>query len=51
MNHYKIFFTGERTYAASDEQTAISMAEQHLSVIPDNFNIDISAVKEDKNGI
>ena len=50
MNYYKIFFTGEKTYAASDEQTAIHMAEQHLSVIPDNFNIDISAVSRD-NGI
>jgi|TARA_R100001509_G_scaffold35212_1_gene18617 hypothetical protein len=50
MNYYKIYFIGERTYAASDEQTAIAMAEQHLSVIPDNFNIDISAVSRD-NGI
>ena len=51
MNYYKVFFTGKKTYAASDEQTAIAMAEQHLSVIPDNFNIDISAIKEDNNGI
>jgi len=50
MNYYKIYFIGERTYAASDEQTAIGMAEQHISVIPDEFNIDISAVSRD-NGI
>mgnify|MGYP003143029063 CR=1 FL=1 len=50
MNKYKIYFIGERIYTASDEQTAIDMAEQHLSVIPDNFNIDISAVSRD-NGI
>ena len=50
MNYCKIHFIGERTYAASDEQTAIAMAEQHLSVIPDNFNVDISAVSRD-NGI
>ena len=49
-NDYKIYFIGERTYAAADEQTAIAMAEQHLSVIPENFNIDISAVSRD-NGI
>ena len=51
MNYYKVFFTGKKTYAASDEQTAIAIAEQHLSVIPDNFNIDISAIREDNNGI
>ena len=49
MNYYKIYFIGERTYAASDEESAISMAEQHLSLIPDNFNIDISAVSRDND--
>lgn len=50
MQKFKIYFIGERTYTAVDEQTAINMAEQHLSLIPENFNIDISAVSRD-NGI
>lgn len=46
MNKYKIYFIGERTYNASSEDMAIQMAEQHLSNIPQQMNIDISGVKE-----
>ncbi len=45
MNKYKIYFIGERTYNASSEDMAIQMAEQHLSNIPEQMNIDISGVK------
>ena len=50
MTKFKIYFIGERTYAAANEEAAIAMAEQHLSLIPENFNIDISAVSRD-NGL
>lgn len=45
MNKYKIYFIGERIYNASSEDMAIQMAEQHLSNIPEQMNIDISGVK------
>jgi len=45
MNKYKIYFIGERTYNASSEDMAIQIAEQHLSNIPEQMNIDISGVK------
>lgn len=43
-NKYKIYFIGERTYTASSEDQAIRMAEQHLELIPKQFNMDISGV-------
>ena len=47
MNKYKIYFIGEHTYNASSEEMAIQMAEQHLSNIPKQMNMDISAISRD----
>jgi hypothetical protein len=47
MNKYKIYFIGERIYNASSEEMAIQMAEQHLSNIPKQMNMDISAISRD----
>ncbi len=44
MSKYKIYFIGERTYKAYDENEAIRMAEQHLELIPKQFKMDISGV-------
>ena len=44
MSKYKIYFIGERTYKAYDENEAICMAEQHLELIPKQFKMDISGV-------
>jgi len=44
MNKYKIYFIGERTYKAYDENEAIRMAETHLENLPPQFKLDISAV-------
>jgi len=44
MAKYKIYFIGERTYTASSEEEAILMAETHLSNLPPQFKLDISAV-------
>ena len=48
MSKYKIFFIGERTYTAYNEQEAIRMAENHLANLPPQFKLDISAIRQDK---
>jgi len=47
MSKYKIYFIGERTYKAYDENEAIRMAETHLENLPPQFKLDIGGVRSE----
>jgi len=46
MRKYKVFLLGNRNYFANSEEEAIKQAEKDLQYFHQNFNMDISGVKE-----
>lgn len=49
MNKYKVTFSGERTFFASDYATARKQAEADLMVIPAVFRMEVKEIEEEKN--
>lgn len=48
MKKHVVFFIGMRTYITKTEEEAIKYAEQDLSVVHPNLNLEISGVREEE---
>jgi|TARA_B100001939_G_C16903649_1_gene601210 hypothetical protein len=48
MKKHVVFFIGMRTYLSDTEEQALKAAEQDLSVVHPNLNLEISGIREEE---